>query len=132
MDSGRRYVSPLPRELLTSSQTALQKYATTYRASPNFAESFGLLRKAQRIEEYLTVPNGAARPTSMTPLANNHSATEEPPCMCKTCGITTSPIWHDLPLSNGIPNGKTLQGDSDPSVGQHQKLCHQCYFKQKK
>lgn len=132
MESGRRYVGPLLREVLTSAQTALQKYATTYRASPNFVESFGLLRKAQRIEEYLTVPNRVARLTSMTPLVHNRSAAEEQTCKCKTCGITTSPIWHDFPLSNGIANGKRLEGDSNSSVGQHQKLCHQCYFKQKK
>ncbi|KAJ9119411.1 hypothetical protein QFC24_005644 [Naganishia onofrii] len=39
---------------LTAPPTALRKYALTYRASPSSAESFGLLRKAQRIEAYLT------------------------------------------------------------------------------
>lgn len=44
----------LRRNLLTgTSQTALRKYAVTYRASPSSVESFGLLRKAQRIEAYL-------------------------------------------------------------------------------
>ncbi|KAG8995660.1 putative PHD type zinc finger protein with BAH domain-containing protein [Tulasnella sp. JGI-2019a] len=91
-------------------ETALQIYCRTYKQVP-LEHSYGLLRRAYRLDQALTAPDG-------------HAAKETTPAKfdtCCKCGTTYSPyFWPLVPsLTNGHSNGHSVK----PLV-----VCQKCKF----
>lgn len=101
-------------------------YAASYKQVP-IGDTFGLLRKAQRLEGLMSTPadNETMKPSEAIPTG------------CSQCGVELSPIWHDAPKStlsgwappvngtNGHAEGGVKLEDAPPP----NKICHQCHFK---
>ena len=101
----------------TDKQTALQIYTSFYKAlQPD--ESFALLRKATKLDQYLPTP----------PVRSVKDRT------CADCGVDVSPKWYDVEQRIGNVDGVVdMEVDEDPRKHDGdrpmEKVCHQCWFR---
>ncbi|CAG7847903.1 Lid2 complex component snt2 Short=Lid2C component snt2 [Serendipita indica DSM 11827] len=138
-------------------RTALQAFTETYKQAHNSEKTYGLLRKARRLDDVVPAPRFDAVPTldpSLVLSTNNQ---------CVFCHTLSSPFWwptdaaHIDPIPEGPKEGnETLtNGTTSHPVDEHphaeqgdvamdedapepkpaeapkvQKICHACYFQQ--
>ncbi|KAG8782439.1 putative PHD type zinc finger protein with BAH domain-containing protein [Serendipita sp. 397] len=142
-------------------RTALQVFTETYKQAQNSESTYGLLRKARRLDEVVPAPRFDAVPSlhpSQVQLLENQ---------CVFCSTDSSPFWWStdsphLDMSRAVLKPKTLgdRGDMQQPQGDNQvahspqgditmndasdspvklesvekilKVCHTCYFEQLK
>jgi hypothetical protein len=98
-------------------QTALQIYTSNYKALPP-DESFALLRKATKLDQYLPPPRVRADKRE-----------------CSKCGVDVSPKWYDAMQDkvkgeeNGVVSMMELEEQENRHSSAGNKLCHLCWFR---
>lgn len=90
----------------TDNQTALQIYTASYKALPP-DESFALLRKAVKLDQYLP------------PIEHKVKLK-----VCAGCGVDVSPMWYRLPAEEVIKEERM-----DANRGGEVMMCHLCWFR---
>lgn len=97
----------MPKKLTT--QTALSIYTGAYKCLPAVT-SFALLRKARRLDPFLSHSNQVAASTTQSDIKK----------FCFRCFVSQSPMWYPRPWPNGT---------SADSHTPRQHTCHQCHFR---
>jgi hypothetical protein len=115
-------LSDLPLTFNCSSQSALQAYANSAGQVPR-EQSFGLLRKAKRLEDQVA---------KCRFYGETKVDTSSDPC-CIECGTDASPKWYPqndgaTPTTPTTAQSSTSKKSSAPIGPQ---ICHQCSFRKR-
>lgn len=105
-------------------QSALQAYGLGAGQVPK-EQSFGLLRKARRLEDRLVSKPLAVRLSSEGPVAP--SVTTTTTTCCVECLASASPKWYKSTQGQG----QDAAAAAPAAGGDDDYICHQCYFRNK-